>query len=92
MMADKPKRTTVSVGSKGEHNEQTMWPNKLFYVEGVALGVDLAMWLVTGVCEGRSKTHIIKSCRSRFFFNLECLKPASRKSRARPAQGPRKAS
>ena len=42
--------------------------------------------------EGRSKTHIIKSCRRRFFFNLECLKPASRKSRARPAQGPRKAS
>ena len=44
------------------------------------------------VYEGRSKTHIIKSCRRRFFFNLECLKPASRKSRARPAQGPRKAS
>ena len=51
MMADKPKRTTVSVGSKGEHNEQTMWPNKLFHVEGVALGIDLAMWLVTGVCD-----------------------------------------
>ena len=51
-----------------------------------------SLWMFTTVYEGRSKTHIIKSCRRRFFFNLECLKPASRKSRARPAQGPRKAS
>ena len=70
-----------------------LWETSFSQPQGIQCFGMVGLGFAAGcpVYEGRSKTHIIKSSRRRFFLNLECLKPASRKSRARPAQGPRKA-
>lgn len=73
MMADKPKRTTVSVGSKGEHNEQTMWPNKLFYVVRDWLGNvtgDWCMWQIS-IVNGRVLGGIWWSLQGQLWRHIE---------------------